>query len=163
MNTQPSEWKSDPAIRNVIDALAAAGISTEATVLPESTRTAAQAAAAIGCDVGAIANSLIFMADDQPLLVLTSGSHRVDPDALAVTLGHDRIRKATAAEVKEATGQSIGGVSPVGHPHRGDTVIDKTLADHGHIWAAAGTSNAVFSATFEQLMTATGARAVDVT
>ncbi|WP_033293819.1 YbaK/EbsC family protein [Amycolatopsis jejuensis] len=144
------------AVQNVQDALDAAGVEGEARTLPQSTRTAAEAADALGCPVGAIANSLIFMADDAPLLVLTSGAHRVDVEALATRLGRARIRRAKPEEVRAATGQVIGGVSPVGHPAPLETLVDETLREYPEIWAAAGTPNAVFPTTFDELTRITG-------
>lgn len=130
--------------------------------LPDSTRTAAEAAAALGCEVGAIAGSLLFLADDEPLLVLTSGRHRVQPDVLAEQVGATTIEMATAEQVRAVTGQAIGGVAPVGHPAPVRTVIDLALSDHGTIWAAAGTPRAVVPLTVEQLAALTGGRQVRV-
>lgn len=158
-----ADQNADPEeTTRVIAALRAAGVEATARVLPESTRTAAQAAKVLGCDIGAIANSLVFIADDAPLLVLTSGAHRVDPDRLAARLGRTSIRIATPTEVENATGQKVGGVSPVGHPAPVETVVDGELAGYERIWAAAGTANAVFDTTFDELVTATGARVVEV-
>ncbi|WP_037355618.1 YbaK/EbsC family protein [Amycolatopsis orientalis] len=140
------------AVQNVQDALYAAGVEGQARTLPQSTRTAAEAADALGCPVGAIANSLVFQADDAPLLVLTSGAHRVDVEALAARLGRDRIRRAKPDEVRAATGQVIGGVSPVGHPAPLETVVDEALRQYSQVWAAAGTPNAVFPTTFDELV-----------
>ena len=102
----------------VQDALAAVSVAGAAEVrqLPVAVRTAAEAAQALGCEVGAIANSLIFMADERPLLVMTSGAHRVAVDALTLRLDRTQIRRATPGEVRAATGQAIGGVAPIGHP-----------------------------------------------
>lgn len=160
--TDGSASAADAATASVIAALRAAGVDATARVLPESTRTAAHAAEALGCEVAAIANSLVFMADDSPLLVMTSGGHRVDPEALAARLGRNVIRKATAKEVKAATSQSIGGVSPVGHPSRIETVVDPALRAFDVIWAAAGTANSVFATTFPQLVAATDGTVVAV-
>lgn len=137
---------------NVQQALLAAGIDAEVVELPDSTRTAVEAATAVGCDVGAIANSLVFLADDEPLLVMTSGAHRVDVTALAQRLGKQRIRRASAEQVRAATGQAIGGVAPVGHPSPLETVVDEDLAGHDTIWAAAGTPHALFRTTFPELV-----------
>lgn len=150
------------ATRNVIDALTAAGLEVTARVLPTSTRTAAEAADALGCEIGAIANSLVFMADDEPLLVMTSGAHRVDRKKLARRLERSKIRQASPEQVHEATGQHVGGVSPLGHPAPLETVIDPDLAQYPVIWAAAGTANAVFSTTYEDLVRATGGNVVEV-
>lgn len=150
------------ATRNVIDALARVGLTVEAKVLPTYTRTAAEAAEALGCEIGAIANSLVFMIGDQPLLVMTSGSHRVDRKNLARRLGRGKIRQATPDQVLEATGQRVGGVSPVGHPTPIETIIDPHLENHPVIWAAAGTANAVFATTYDELIRATAGSVVEV-
>lgn len=128
-----------------------AGVAAEIRILPDSARTAPEAAAAIGCDVSAIANSLVFVADGTPVLVMTSGGHRVDLDVLARSTGAATIATAPASVVREATGQAIGGVAPVGHPTRLRTYIDEDLREHGEIWAAAGHPHTVMPLTFETL------------
>jgi prolyl-tRNA editing enzyme YbaK/EbsC (Cys-tRNA(Pro) deacylase) len=140
----------------VHDALRAAGISGEIVVLPDAASTAALAAAALGIEVGAIANSLVFWSDDEPLLVMTSGAHRVDTAALAERLGRGAIRRATPDQVREATGQAIGGVAPTGHPSALTTVIDEDLARYDEIWAAGGTPHTVFPLTYDELVALTG-------
>lgn len=134
-----------------------AGLKTEVRELEASTRTARDAAAALGCETGAIANSLVFVSDDSSILVLSSGSHRVDTDLVAERLGVSNLRPATPAEVRSATGQPIGGVAPLGHPSPLPTFIDAALRRYDTIWASAGTPHAVFSATFEELRRATSA------
>ena len=138
------------------DALRAAGIPGEIVVLPDSAATAAQAAAALGVEVGAIANSLVFWSDGEPLLVMTSGAHRVDTTALAGRLGRQVIERATAQQVRDATGQAIGGVAPAGHPAPLPTVVDEALSAYPEIWAAAGTPHTVFPLTFDELVALTG-------
>jgi prolyl-tRNA editing enzyme YbaK/EbsC (Cys-tRNA(Pro) deacylase) len=138
--------------RLVHDAIRAAGIAGDIVVLPDSAATAALAAAALGVEVGAIANSLVFFSDGAPLLVMTSGAHRVDTKALAHRLGRDEIRRATPDEVRDATGQAIGGVAPAGHPSPVVTVVDEALAAYPEIWAAAGTPHTVFPLTFAELV-----------
>lgn len=125
-------------------------------MLPDAASTAALAAAALGIEVGAIANSLVFWSDDEPLLVMTSGAHRVDTGALAQRLGRDTIRRATPEQVREATGQAIGGVAPTGHPQPLVTVIDEDLARYDEIWAAGGTPHTVFPLTYDELVRLTG-------
>lgn len=147
----------------VVAALARAGVPGQVRELTESARTAAEAAAALGCPVGAIANSLIFMADDEPTLVLTSGAHRVDTTHLAAEIAAEVVRRATAEQVRAATGQPVGGVAPLGHPQPVRTVIDVALAEFAVIWAAAGTPHAVFPTTYEELRTICSAREVTVT
>ncbi|ROS30589.1 YbaK/EbsC family protein [Cellulomonas sp. PhB150] len=140
----------------VAEALDRAGVRGAVVALPDSAATAVLAAGALGCEVGAIANSLVFWADDKPLLVMTSGRHRVDTAALARRLDREAIVRATPDQVRAATGQAIGGVSPVGHPAPIETVVDEALADYTRIWAAAGTPHTVFPTSFEELVRITG-------
>ena len=142
--------------------LSARGGTGEIVVLPDSVHTAVLAAAALGCEVGAIANSLLFDADGSAVLILTSGSHRVDTDKVASTLGLPALRRARPEFVREHTGQVIGGVSPIGHPHPVPTYIDPWLRRHPVVWAAAGHPAAVFSTTYDELVAMTGAAETDV-
>ena len=142
--------------RLVHDSLRAAGINGEILVLPDAAATAPLAAAALGVEVGAIANSLVFWSDGEPLLVMTSGAHRVDTSALAARLGRRAIQRATAEQVREATGQAIGGVAPTGHPAPITTIVDEALAAFPEIWAAGGTPHTVFPLTFDELVRVTG-------
>jgi prolyl-tRNA editing enzyme YbaK/EbsC (Cys-tRNA(Pro) deacylase) len=144
--------------RLVAAALADAGVAGLVRELPDSARTAPEAAAALGVEVGAIANSLIFWSDDAPLLVLTSGRHRVDTSALAALLGKSSIARATPDQVRAATGQAIGGVAPVGHPATVETVVDVALGDYAQVWAAGGTPHTIFPTTFDELVRITGGR-----
>jgi prolyl-tRNA editing enzyme YbaK/EbsC (Cys-tRNA(Pro) deacylase) len=146
----------------VHDALRAAGIPGDIVVLPDAASTAALAAAALGVEVGAIANSLVFWSDGEPLLVMTSGAHRVDTRALAERLGRERIDRATADQVREATGQAIGGVAPTGHPAPLTTIVDEALAAYPEIWAAGGTPHTVFPLTFAELVALTGGTVASV-
>src|SRR6478609_3275638 len=152
-----------PNTTAVADALAAAGAQGEVRELTESARTAAEAAAALGCDVGAIANSLIFMADDNPVMILTSGGHRVDTAFVAGRLGVGALRRATPEQVRAATGQPIGGVAPVGHPHSIRTFVDVALEPYPVVWAAGGTPHTVFPSTYVELLRICGAEPVEVT
>ncbi|TQJ31561.1 YbaK/EbsC family protein [Microbacterium sp. SLBN-146] len=145
-----------PRSQLVQDSLRAAGITGEIVVLPDAASTAALAAAALGIEVGAIANSLVFWSDDEPLLVMTSGAHRVDTAALADRLGRGSIVRATVDQVRSATGQAIGGVAPTGHPSRLTTIVDEDLANFDEIWAAGGTPHTVFPLTFDELVALTG-------
>lgn len=146
-----------PNVQAVQEALQAAGARDRAgepsqvRILPDAVHTAVAAAAALGVEVGQIANSLVFNADDEPLLVLTSGAHRVDTARLAAALGIARVRRATADFVREHTGQPIGGVAPLGHPKPLRTLVDTALARYGEIWAAGGVPSAVFPITFPEL------------
>ncbi|WP_062294543.1 YbaK/EbsC family protein [Demequina phytophila] len=151
-----------PSSAKIMDLLAAHGLHSQVRTLAESTRTAAEAAAALGCEVGAIASSLVFLSDGAPILVLTSGSHRVDTDLLADQIGARMIARADAAAVRAATGQPIGGVAPIGHPSPVPTYIDVELKKHGELWAAAGTPHAVFEISYDDLVSLTGAAEVAV-
>ncbi|MCL2543532.1 MAG: YbaK/EbsC family protein [Nocardioidaceae bacterium] len=130
-------------------------------ILPDSAHTAALAAEALGCEVGAIANSLLFEADGSPVLILTSGAHRVDTAKVGAELG-TTLRRAKPEFVKEHTGQTIGGVSPIGHPAPVPTYVDGWLARHEVVWAAAGHPAAVFSTSYDELRRLTGATPIDV-
>ena len=139
----------------VAAAVAASGVEPQIKILDAEARTAAAAAAQLGCEVGAIANSLVFECDGEPLLVMASGAHRVDTTLLAGSLGATQIRKASPQLVRSATGQVIGGVAPTGHPGRLRTVVDESLARHPVIWTAAGTPDTVMPLTYEQLLVVT--------
>src|SRR3954452_7358444 len=145
------------AISRFRSALAAAGGTGRIVVLPESVHTAALAAEALGCEVGAIANSLLFDADGTPVLILTSGAHRVDTGKVAAVLGLPALRRAKPDFVRQHTGQVIGGVSPIGHPSSVPTYVDPTLRSYDEIWAAAGHPAAVFSTTYDELVALTDA------
>ncbi|GAA3761672.1 YbaK/EbsC family protein [Micromonospora maritima] len=139
-----------------------AGDPSVVRLLPEAVHTAAAAAEALGVTVGAIANSLIFDADDAPLLVLTSGAHRVDTAGLAATLGVTHLRRASPDFVRRHTGQVIGGVAPVGHPGPLRTLVDTALADHDEVWAAGGVPQAVFPTTYAELLRITAGTPAEV-
>jgi prolyl-tRNA editing enzyme YbaK/EbsC (Cys-tRNA(Pro) deacylase) len=142
--------------------LAALGVAGEVRELPEPAPTAATAAAQLGCDVGAIANSLVFDADGAPLLVLTSGAHRVNTAKVGAELGVDTLRRADPEFVYASTGQRIGGVAPVGHPQPISTLVDSALQAYDVVWAAAGHQHAVFPTSFDELIRITSGRAMDV-
>jgi prolyl-tRNA editing enzyme YbaK/EbsC (Cys-tRNA(Pro) deacylase) len=138
------------------------GVSGEPRELPESARTAATAAAQLGCEVGAIANSLVFSADGAPLLVMTSGAHRVDVAKVAALTGASVVERADARSVRAWTGQVIGGVGPVGHPAPIRTLVDTWLDSYDLIWAAAGHPHAVFPTTYAELVRITDGTPADV-
>lgn len=144
------------------DAYARLGGTGEIVVLPDAVHTAALAGEALGCAVGAIANSLLFDAGGTPVLVLTSGAHRVDTTKVAPLVGAERLERASPDFVRRHTGQVIGGVSPIDHPVRVPTYIDPWLRRHPVVWAAAGHPAAVFSTTFDELVRLTGALPIDV-
>ena len=151
-----------PSVTRFRSALAARGGTGEIVVLPDSVHTAALAAQALGCEVGAIANSLLFDAGGSPVLVLTSGAHRVDTDKVAATIGVESLDRAKPEFVRAHTGQVIGGVSPIAHPAPVPTYIDPWLRRYDVVWAAAGHPAAVFSTTFEELVAMTGAVETEV-
>jgi prolyl-tRNA editing enzyme YbaK/EbsC (Cys-tRNA(Pro) deacylase) len=143
-------------------ALTELGAAGEVQRLAESARTAALAAEQLGCEVGAIANSLVFAADGQPLLVMTSGAHRVDTGRVAALVGASAVTRADPASVREWTGQPIGGVGPVGHPAPLRTLVDVWLAKYDVVWAAAGHPHTVFPTSFDELVRITGGTAAEV-
>lgn len=151
-----------PSVRAVTAVLASHGVPGEVVALPESAPTAAAAAAQLGCEVGAIANSLVFDADGEPVLVLTSGAHRVDTEQVARDLGVAVVRRATPEFVRAHTGHPIGGVAPVGHPRPIRTLVDVWLARHRTVWAAAGHPHTVFPITFDELVRITGGTPAEV-
>ena len=151
-----------PSIQRVRDRLAELGATGEVRVLPDSVRTAAAAAAVVGCEVGAIANSLVFDADGTPVLILTSGAHRVDTDKCAAEIGVPALRRAQPDFVRTHTGQVIGGVSPVAHPTALRTFVDPWLQRHDEVWAAAGHPNALFATSYAELLRITGGEPLDV-
>lgn len=159
-----------PSISKLAATLREAGMTDAAAgirILDDEVRTAAAAAAALGVEVGAIANSLVFKAtygdEVRPLLALTSGAHRADTGVLAKLVGADEVGKADPAFVREHTSQAIGGVAPVGHPRPIRTIVDRDLAGYEVVWAAAGHPKSVFPTTYAGLLTLTGGTAADVT
>ena len=161
---------SEPAaITRFREAHAARGGSGRIVILPDSVHTAALAAQALGCEVGAIANSLLFAVPGEetgdgptPALILTSGAHRVDTRATAERIGVRALERATPDFVRHHTGQVIGGVSPFAHPAPVPTWIDVALRQYDEIWAAAGHATSVFSTTYDELLRLTGATEVEV-
>ncbi len=151
-----------PATAAVLADLAAVGCIVDITVLPESAGTAALAAEQLGVPIGAIANSLVFEADGAPVLVMASGSHRVDTTLIQAMLGVGKVRRASPEFVRQHTGQAIGGVSPLGHPARLTTLVDEDLALHDVLWAAAGHPKAVFPTDYRTLLRITAGRAARV-
>ncbi len=137
------------------------GIEVAVRSYPEGTRTAIDAAAAVGCDVDQIVKSLILMADDQPVLVLCSGANRVDLAKVGVEFGGE-VRMANADEVRAATGFAIGGAPPFGHPAPLPTLVDPHLLTFDEVWAAAGRPDSVFPLTPGDLMAGSGARPADI-
>jgi prolyl-tRNA editing enzyme YbaK/EbsC (Cys-tRNA(Pro) deacylase) len=150
------------AITTFRAAHSAKGGTGRVVILPDSVHTAVLAAEALGCEVGAIANSLLFDAEGSPVLILTSGAHRVDTGATAARIGVPTLKRATPEFVRQHTGQVIGGVSPIGHPAPVPTWLDVALRQYDEIWAAAGHPAAVFSTSYDELLDLTGATEVEV-
>ena len=134
----------------------------EVRELAEAAPTAAAAAAQLGCEVGAIANSLVFAADGEPLLVMTSGAHRVDTARVAKVLDVSSVERADAKSVRAWTGQVIGGVGPVAHPAPIKTLVDNWLAKYDVVWAAAGHPHTVFPTSYAELLRITNGVPADV-
>jgi prolyl-tRNA editing enzyme YbaK/EbsC (Cys-tRNA(Pro) deacylase) len=151
-----------PNVERVSSTLRQAGAEGAPRELAAPAPTAATAAAQLGCAVGAIANSLVFAADGAPLLVLTSGAHRVDTTRVAMLVGAASVQRAAADFVREHTGFPIGGVAPLGHPEPIKTLVDTWLAKHDVIWAAAGHPHWVFPTTFEELVRLSHGTVADV-
>jgi Cys-tRNA(Pro) deacylase len=149
------------SVERVRQALVAHGLHVEITEFSQSTATSQQAADALGVPVATIVKSLVFLAGEEPILVLASGANQVDTEKLARAAGA-KVRRPDADRVKEATGFVIGGVAPVGHAHPLPTYIDADLLRYDRLWAAAGSPYAVFPITPQELVRITGGRVVDL-
>lgn len=169
------ETTGSPAHPRFAEALAELGLTVEVRRFPEATRTAAEAAAAVGCELAQIVKSLIFTAwgsplaeegralgEGEPVLVLMDGAGRVDTKRLRAELGADRVGRADADLVRATTGYAIGGVPPFGHRSRTRVLADRGLLAHTTVWAAAGTPHTVFPLDPTALVEYAGARVVDV-
>jgi prolyl-tRNA editing enzyme YbaK/EbsC (Cys-tRNA(Pro) deacylase) len=150
------------AIDRFLEAARVLGHDVEVRRFPEGTKTAEDAARAIGCEVGQIVKSLVFMADERPVLALTSGANRVDTSRLAVLAGAATVRRASPEEARSATGFAVGGTPPFGHRERVHTFLDRDLLGYEEVWAAAGTPDAVFRTTPDELRRTAVAEAVDL-
>ncbi|MDR7080736.1 prolyl-tRNA editing enzyme YbaK/EbsC (Cys-tRNA(Pro) deacylase) [Arthrobacter ginsengisoli] len=151
----------EPVVRVKL-ALAALGAEDTVTVFDSKVPTAAAAAAALGCDLAAITNSLVFDVGGAPLLILASGAGRVDVRKVAAQLDAGQIRRASPEFVLEHTGQEVGGVAPVGHPEKITTLLDESLAAQPVLWAGAGDHHAMFSISYDELRRITAARVMPV-
>ena len=147
------------AVRRFIAAANDLGVQGQVTILADTARTAVDAANGLGIEVGQIASSLIFkMPSGNPLLIITSGRHRVDTDLVAKNLGIPELARADANYVKEVSGYSVGGVSPLGWISMPEIIlIDEALNDYDDVWAAAGHPHAVYPTTYDELIQCTGA------
>lgn len=147
-----------PNVQRVVEAAASAGLSIEVVRFPHGTRTAEDAARAVGSSVGQIVKSLVFVVDGDPVMALVSGVDRLDPERLAAAMGGSHARRADGDEVRAATGYAIGGVPPFGHARDLPILIDEHLLAHDEVWAAAGLPDAVFRVSPLELERAAGAR-----
>jgi len=138
------------------------GIQPEVRRFPQGTKTAADAAAAIGCDLGQIVKSLVFSVDGRPILALTSGVNRADVGRLATLVGGDQVRRATPEEARAATGFAVGGTPPFGHPAPVPVFVDRDLLRYDEVWAAAGTPDSVFPLTPDDLIRLTNGQVADL-
>jgi prolyl-tRNA editing enzyme YbaK/EbsC (Cys-tRNA(Pro) deacylase) len=157
-----SERTEQQSVIKVRKALSLLGARGEVRELDDSARTAKEAADALSIEVGQIASSLVFLADGEPVLVIASGGHRVDTVQLAMILEVNEIAKASADEVRKATGFAIGGVAPVGHPHPLRTIVDIALSRYNEVWAAGGHPHYVFPTSYDELLRITAGAAAEV-
>ncbi|MGV9560616.1 YbaK/EbsC family protein [Streptomyces sp. NPDC003522] len=151
-----------PRFAEALDALGLGDLHPRVRRFPDATRTAAEAAAAIGCGLSQICKSLIFAADGVPVLVLMDGASRVDVERVREELGARKVTRAAADVVRETTGYAIGGVPPFGHRTRTRVLADRSLLAHDVVWAAAGTPHTVFPMAPGALVAHAGATVVDV-
>lgn len=149
------------AIERFLEAARVLEHPVEVRRFPEGTKTAQDAARAIGCDVGQIVKSLVFVADGRPVLALTSGANRVDPVLLARLVGAEDARRADPEQARAATGFAVGGTPPFGHPEPLRAFLDPDLLAFEEVWAAAGTPDAVFRTTPEELQRSAGAQVAE--
>jgi len=148
-----------PNVTRVVDA---EGLEIEVRRFPEGTRTAADAARAVGCEVAQIVKSLVFLVDDRPVVALVSGANRVDLAKLATAVGGSTARRADGSEARAATGFAIGGVPPFGHQVGTTILIDRDLESHEVVWAAAGLPDAVFALRPDDLVRASRGTVADL-
>lgn len=157
-----SEPSTPPASQRVVAAGRALGVTVDVHLFPEGTKTSADAAAAIGCELAQIVKSLVFMVDDAPVLALVPGDLRLDPGKLAGAVGGSTARRARLEEVRDVTGFVAGGTPPFGHASPLTVVADERLRRHDALWAAAGTPTTVFPISVEDLISASGARWAEI-
>lgn len=151
-----------PAAVRVLAAAAALGLQIEIHQFPDGTKTSADAAAAVGCELSAIAKSLVFMADDRPVVAILSGDRRLDPQKLASVMGASSARRASLEEARLATGYAAGGTPAFGYPQPLPVWVDNGLERHEEVWSAAGTPTTVFPIQLTDLVRASGGRLADV-
>ncbi|UFQ16152.1 MULTISPECIES: YbaK/EbsC family protein [Streptomyces] len=160
--TAPRASDAHPRFAEALRELGLGDLLPRVRRFPEQTRTAQEAAAAIGCELSQICKSLIFAADGVPVLVLMDGASRVDVELVRRELGAEKVTRARADVVRETTGYAIGGVPPFGHATRTRVLADRSLLDHDEVWAAAGTPYAVFPIDPKALIAHAGGAVVDV-
>lgn len=151
-----------PATQRVIDAAQALGLQIEVREFPEGTRTAEEAARAVGVTEGQIVKSLVFQADGEPVLCLVAGSNRLDESRLSALMGGRTVGRADANAVREATGFAVGGVPPFGHPKKLTVYCDRDLLQYDEVWAAGGTPKSVFAIAPQALIDVCGAEIADL-
>jgi Cys-tRNA(Pro) deacylase len=150
------------SVERVVRAAAAAGIEARVREFPGGTRTALDAARAVGCEIGQIVKSLVFVVDDEPVVALVSGAHRLDPARLAAAAGGRRARRASPEEARAATGYAVGGTPPLGHARPLRVFMDRALLGFAEVWCAAGTPTTVFPVDPAALARSTGAVVVEL-
>ncbi|MDL2077599.1 YbaK/EbsC family protein [Streptomyces sp. GXMU-J15] len=162
MTSADASTEAHPRFAAALDELGLGSVLAQVRRFPEATRTAEEAAAAIGCELSQICKSLIFAADGEPVLVLMDGASRVDVERVRRELGAEKVTRAKADVVRETTGYAIGGVPPFGHRTRTRVLADRSLLDHDVVWAAAGTPYTVFPMEPKSLVAHAGGTLVDV-
>lgn len=151
-----------PNVARVVEAALAAGLEIDVDRFPAGTRTADDAARAVGCAVSQIVKSLVFIADGSAVIALVSGANRVDPAKLASAVGAGDVRRADGDEARSATGVAIGGVPPFGHIRPVEVIVDRDLLAYDRVWAAAGLPDAVFAIQPDALVSVSGGRVADL-
>src|SRR5579859_984249 len=151
-----------PSVERVVRSAAHHGLAIEVRRFPQGTRTAADAARAIGCEIGQIVKSLVFMADGEAVVALVRGADRVDTDRLGSAIGAAAVRRAMVDEARDATGVSIGGIPPFGHARTLPVLVDDRLLQYETVWAAAGLSDAVFPIAPGDLVRVSRGRVVSI-
>ena len=154
--------KLPSATERFLDLVGEVGIPIEPVVFPDDTRTSQQAADALGCHVAEITKSLVFMADDEPLMVLMAGDRRVDVSKVSETVGAQQVRRAELEEARRHTGYSPGGTPPFGHVKAMTVLADRSITGNDVVWVAAGSPKTVFAIGVDDLVRLSGARLVDV-
>lgn len=151
-----------PATVRFMELAAAAGLDVQPMVFPDGTKTSADAAEAVGCDLSAIAKSIVMMAGDEPVVVMISGDRRVDPKLLATATGRSPVRRASLEEARHHTGWAAGGTPALGYVNSVEVLADRSLRRHDEVWSAAGTPTTIYPVSLDDLVRVAQARWVDV-